>query len=100
MKDLNISVLDQESNLISGIEKEEIDPSEILREQIILALPDYPMCKSASCACGCSTASKSEGCCGGGCHKNSKNIDTLGDLAEHSDSKTPFSALKDLKIKH
>jgi len=25
MKDLNISVLDQESNLISGIEKEEID---------------------------------------------------------------------------
>lgn len=61
-----------------------VDVGEILREQLLLTLPDYPVCKpNCSGICDCEKAEnpdKSCGCCG-------------------KEGKVPFGELKNLKLK-
>ncbi len=61
-----------------------IDVGEVLREQLILTLPDYPVCKpNCSGLCECEkqeSSNKSCGCC-------------------EKDRKNPFVELKNLKLK-
>jgi uncharacterized protein len=74
---------DLEFSLIKG---ETIDPAQILREQIILSLPDYPLCE-ASCACG-------------SCSSCKENLDSCEVPAEYQETESPFSVLRGLKLKH
>ena len=66
-----------ESELEVGLFRgDRIDVGELLREQLILSLPDYPLCKPD---------------CGG--------IDASGKDDEHEGDKNPFYNLKNLKLK-
>jgi uncharacterized protein len=72
--------------MISG---EEINLAEIIREQLILTLPDYPEC-NASC----------QGLCGNCGINLNKSICKCKVEKNVEKAENPFSALKDLKLKN
>jgi len=65
---------------------DKVDVGELLREQIMLNLPDYPVCQD-SCS----------GCCG--CGKQEKPVNTKCCKADDAEGKNPFYNLKNLKLK-
>ncbi|HOW16416.1 MAG TPA: DUF177 domain-containing protein [bacterium] len=63
---------------------DKIDVAEILREQLILVLPDYPVCKAD---------------CGGICNCENKENPNKSCPCGQNDRKNPFGELKNLKLK-